>query len=488
MLPINMPQIVEFDDLVKFSIFITYFKYIFYFIWIVPIYRAAITFKSWKLNYKKYVQIPESSMRSTKTSFYKVAVLIPARNASRYIRSSILSAINQTVTPKTIYILDDASKDETLNVVANLVKELGGTLTEVNVGNEKSLLVYNLLTKSGKDIKIVVVSFKKHSGKPRMINSVLEDVAKEHDYMLILDSDTIIERKYIEKLAYFLSKNENVAGANGTILLWRPEGKGRLSWFFAKAFRNIASLYYLLTVRFSETVFNSVNSLNGSCAMYKVKPLIEVGGIPEDTYVEDTSMSWELQFMGYTVAYLPGAYSYTVDPSSLKRFLSKVYRITLGVQKLLVTRFKRLIAKRKRNLLLTSLYTSLGSLPFVFVIVNVFFTAFLAHFGIYTKGLSQYIFGSLQFTPISLIIAFIYKYPLSYLGISYLTGVLESLAIYMFLVSLYRNEPNIRRTMQNSKSTILIVPLILWSQALIALITIPGSLYHAITKKKVSKW
>lgn len=489
MFPTIFQQFIEPDELIKLSLTLTYVKYAFYVIWIIPIYRAFITFMNWKSHYAKLVQLPAQIMDSQLKSVPDVAVVIPARNASKYIRASILSAMNQTVTPKTIYVLDDASKDSTVEEVLKIVKETSGKIVAVGSDEKKSFLKYHLKLKSGKEIYLQIVSFKDHTGKPKMINSMLNEIAKEHDYMLVLDSDTIIERKYLEKIMKFFERDHTLAGANGTVLLWKPEGNGKMAWFFAKAFRNIASLYYLLTVRFSETVFKSVNSLNGSCALYKLKPLLEVGGFPEDTYVEDTSVSWELQLNGYSVFYLPGAYSYTVDPSSPRRFFSKVFRITLGVQKLLITRFKRLLKKGKKNLLMTSLYTSLGSLPFIFVIANAIVSTFLTYFGIYgSGGLSLYIANVLQYTPFYIIFAFVYKYPLSYLAISYATGVLESFAIYEFLERLYRNEHSIRIPLSNSKKTILMVPIILWVQAFIALVALPISLVHAVTKKRQSKW
>ncbi|MGC9187491.1 MAG: glycosyltransferase [Fervidicoccaceae archaeon] len=489
MFPVSPPQFIEPDDLLRISMVLTYVKYILYIIWVVPLYRGIKTFTSWRTHYAKLVQLPAQLEVSRSGEIPSVAVVIPARNASKYIRASILSAVNQSLIPKTIYVLDDASSDSTVQTVLKLIGEMNGTLISAGSNGMKEFLKYRVSLKSGRELYIEIISFKEHTGKPKMINHVLGEISREHEYMLVLDSDTVIEKKYIEKILSFIGGDKKVAGANGTVLLWKPEGEGRLSWFFAKAFRNISSLYYLLTVRFSETVFKSVNSLNGSCALYRVKPLLEVGGFPDDTYVEDTSISWELQLRGYSVLYLPGAFSYTVDPSSLRRFFSKVFRITVGVQKLLMTRVRRIIANGKKNLFMTSLYTSLGSLPFIFVIMNTIVSAFLTYFGVYgTGGISKYIVNSLQFTPFYIVFAFLYKYPLSYLAISYATGILESYAIYEFLERLYKNEHSIRIPLSAAKKTIVMVPLILWAQAFIALIALPVSFIHAITGKRASKW
>ncbi|MGC8556556.1 MAG: glycosyltransferase [Fervidicoccus sp.] len=484
--PSLITNYVDIQDLIQINMIILLIKYTFYTIWIVPAYRLAMTFKSWRKNFSFY-SVQELA-EEIKTIEGKISVLIPARNSENYIISSILSAFNQSVPPKSIYILNDNSTDNTIKKVMNFISQKNGKLKRVIYKDKYIFISYDVKRSDGIQVEINVVDFKEHMGKPSMINEVLPSLNDKVDYVLILDSDTIIERRYIEKMLVFLNRDSKLAGVNGTILLWKPEKEGRFSWFFAKAFRNLASLYYLLTLRFSETVFNSVNSLNGSCSIYKLKPLLEIGGIPTDTYVEDSSTSWHLQLLGYSVAYIPTAYSFTVDPSSPKRFFSKVLRITVGIQKLFLTRLPKLIKKKKYNLLLTSIYTSFGSLPFILMIANTINSIILASLGIYSSSILEKMYEIFQFTPISIILLAFLKYPIIYLILSYVTGVLEVVAAYYFLRIIYKDEKIIRNALDRSKSGLILVPLILWVQSFIALIAFPITVFQILAKKKLSKW
>ncbi|MCC6009467.1 MAG: glycosyltransferase family 2 protein [Fervidicoccaceae archaeon] len=478
-------QFIEVDDLVRISILLTYIKYLFYSIWVLPVYRAVMVFRSWRANYQRYSVV--QGLPRSESSSISVAVLIPARNSARFIAGSLLSVLNQSLAPRTIYILDDASTDKTAEIVLDIVRSKQGRLKSVEALNDRTVMRYEIVLKDERVVQLALVSFKTHVGKPRMINSVLREVASRHDYIVVLDSDTILEKDYVEKVVSFLVNNRDVAGASGTILLWRPEGRSKASWLFARGFRNIGSLSYQLLIRFTETVFGSVNSLSGCCSVFRAEKLVEVGGIPEDTYSDDMAIAWELQIRGYKVAYLPGAVSFTADPSSPRRLLAKMCRITLGMQKLFFTRFRRIIKKRKWNLMLTGLYTSFGSIPFVFVLMNIVLTMLLVHMGVYNEG-GSIAYSLFQFTPLSVILAFIYRYPVSYLAVSYVVGVAEGVALSLLLLRLYRDNQFVRAALRTSMKSVVFLPFTLWIQALVTLIVLPVSMYQVAVKKNVSKW
>ncbi|MGB9830515.1 MAG: hypothetical protein ACPLSP_00435, partial [Fervidicoccus fontis] len=148
----------------------------------------------------------------------------------------------------------------------------------------------------------------------------------------------------------------------------------------------------------------------------------------------------------------------------------------------------KLIKKKKYNLLLTSIYTSFGSLPFILMIANTINSIILASLGIYSSSILEKMYEIFQFTPISIILLAFLKYPIIYLILSYVTGVLEVVAAYYFLRIIYKDEKIIRNALDRSKSGLILVPLILWVQSFIALIAFPITVFQILAKKKLSKW
>jgi len=63
-----------------------------------------------------------------------VSILIPAYNASRWLRESVNSALAQTWSNKEIIIVDDGSKDDTLAVARSFEAENVKVLTQTNTG------------------------------------------------------------------------------------------------------------------------------------------------------------------------------------------------------------------------------------------------------------------------------------------------------------------------------------------------------------------
>lgn len=72
-----------------------------------------------------------------------VSIIMPAYNAARYIRHSVTSVLSQTFCDWRLYIVDDASTDDTANVVADindvrieyiLLNDNGGVANARNVG------------------------------------------------------------------------------------------------------------------------------------------------------------------------------------------------------------------------------------------------------------------------------------------------------------------------------------------------------------------
>ena len=101
----------------------------------------------------------------------KISIIIPVYNTEKYLRRCIESAINQTLKDIEIICIDDASTDNSLNIL-----------------NEYAT----------KDKRIKVIVFKKNNGVGRARNEALRIASGE--FIGFIDSDDFVDEKYFEEL------------------------------------------------------------------------------------------------------------------------------------------------------------------------------------------------------------------------------------------------------------------------------------------------
>jgi cellulose synthase/poly-beta-1,6-N-acetylglucosamine synthase-like glycosyltransferase len=71
---------------------------------------------------------------------------------------------------------------------------------------------------------------------------------------------------------------------------------------------------------------NGLIVLAGCAAAYKRKILMEVGGMPRDTIVEDMDLTWRLIEKGYKTILTKNAFAFTDEPENFKRYRSQLDR------------------------------------------------------------------------------------------------------------------------------------------------------------------
>lgn len=110
-----------------------------------------------------------------------VSVIMPAFNSEKSISGSILSVINQTIDNWELIVVDDASKDNTLAIVQNLLKS---------------------------DDRIRVLSLAKNSGVSNARNLGIKQTTGE--YVAFLDSDDLWHKDKLKKQTDFHTTNSSI--------------------------------------------------------------------------------------------------------------------------------------------------------------------------------------------------------------------------------------------------------------------------------------
>ena len=465
---ITVAQIAELFREIDFA------KYIFYSIWALPIFRVyrALTQKG-----SLKIWLREKSIEK---NYPEYTVLIPARNSMNFIGEVIKSVLNQDVKANEIVVIDDFSIDDTFGEAVRTVESLGARLEDIEINGDKVVKKTYTLNNT----RIMIESNLVHLGKARSLNHALKEVGGA-EYILVLDSDTIIEKSYIKKLLDVISNNFSAGAASGITLLWKPSSQSIIHRYIAKSFRESSFIIFALLVKTAETKMNALATLSGCSLLVRKKALIDAGGFPEKTFSEDAELTLRLNVKGYKLFFVPEAISYTIDPGDPIGLFKKFYRVTKGTFTSFFRVLPSMVLEKNWRTLVTALYNVFGGIPLALSILNLFATMILAIKGYLGSSSLLYLASLFQFTSISMILNLISKYPLILMLAAYFWGVIGAVLSLLFVAKLY--DKRLSRIALSALKYSFFVPIILWFQALIAIPAIIGALKDLLLRKN-AKW
>lgn len=121
-----------------------------------------------------------------------ISVIIACRNEEHTINDVLRSLENQTIKPQEVVIVDDASTDDTCEIIQEIIKKNDWILFRRDKNDERYVSIVNAL-------KIATTLLK-----------------KKFDYLMVLDADTILEPQYIEKIIskFYSNTSLGIAGGN----------------------------------------------------------------------------------------------------------------------------------------------------------------------------------------------------------------------------------------------------------------------------------
>lgn len=212
-------------------------------------------------------------------SYPKISVLIPAYNEEKVIRTTIESLLATDYPDKEIIVIDDGSKDKTLEITSHykdkikvIHKENGGKASALNAG---MLYATGLIT-------------------------------------VILDADTIIGHSALRYIAKSFS-SEDVAAVAGNIKI--RNRVNCLTWCQALEY-----LSGIQIMRRGLDYFGAITIVPGALGAFKKSKLEEVGAYHKDTLVEDFDATMKILRSGMVINGSNMATAYTQAPQKLCDF------------------------------------------------------------------------------------------------------------------------------------------------------------------------
>jgi cellulose synthase/poly-beta-1,6-N-acetylglucosamine synthase-like glycosyltransferase/peptidoglycan/xylan/chitin deacetylase (PgdA/CDA1 family)/spore germination protein YaaH len=227
----------------------------------------------------------------------KVAVLIPAYNEEKVIRRTIHAALNSSYRNLRVIVIDDGSKDATLEVARQ---------------------AFALEQQSGK----VLILTKPNAGKAEALNYGLEHVTNEELFVGI-DADTVIASDAIAYLVpHFLNLEVAAVAGNAKV------GNRVNLWTRWQA------LEYITSQNFERRALNTLGTVSvvpGAIGAWRISAVREVGHYHTDTVAEDADLTMALLRRGYRVEYEDRAVAYTEAPTNSNGLMRQRFRWSFGI-------------------------------------------------------------------------------------------------------------------------------------------------------------
>jgi len=227
----------------------------------------------------------------------KVAVLIPAYNEEKVIERTVRAALNSNYPNLRVIVIDDGSKDRTLEVARSAFKE-----------DEAS----------GR----VLILGKKNSGKAEALNYGIEHIG-DAELFVGIDADTIIAPDAISRLVpHFINPKVGAIAGNAKV------GNRVNLWTRWQALEYITSQNF---ERRALDVLGAVSVVPGAIGAWRVSAVRAAGAYQTDTVAEDADLTMALLRNGYRVEYEDMALAYTEAPTNANGLMRQRFRWSFGI-------------------------------------------------------------------------------------------------------------------------------------------------------------
>lgn len=226
----------------------------------------------------------------------KVAIVILSWNGSQMLRSFLPSVIKYAEDEATVFVADNGSEDDTLELLATSFSS------------------------------VKVISLDKNYGFAEGYNRALQEV--EAEYVVLLNSDVEVTEQWLAPLVSFMDAHPEVAACQPKIRSWRqPE-----SFEYAGAAGGFLDRYGYPFCR--GRIFNTVEAdqgqyddpmrvfwATGACLFIRLKDYRDTGGLDARffAHMEEIDLCWRFNARGREVWCVPASTVYHVGAATLKR-------------------------------------------------------------------------------------------------------------------------------------------------------------------------
>ena len=213
-----------------------------------------------------------------------VTILIPAYNEEKVISNTIESVMEIDYPRKEIIVIDDGSRDKTLQI-AQRFEEYGVKVLHKDNGGKASALNYGLTFSNG-------------------------------EIITVLDADTLAGRTSLKEIVKIFEYDKNVGAVAGNIKVRNK--KNWITWCQA--------LEYVAGIQISRRAFDlfgAITIVPGCLGSFRKSVLLESGSYDKETIVEDFDTTVKILKSGMLVRGTTKSIAYTEAPDTIRDFFEQ---------------------------------------------------------------------------------------------------------------------------------------------------------------------
>ena len=253
-----------------------------------------------------------------------VSLLVPAYNEAATIRTSVLSLLQLQYPDYEVVVINDGSKDETLEVLREaFALEAHPEPLRLGVPHQEILGIY----RSRRHANLRVID-KRNGGKADALNAGIN--AARHGLFCAVDADSILQRDSLLRVVQPFLEDERTVAAGGTVRI--ANGSRVQGGFLLEAgiprnllarFQIVEYLRAFLFGRLGWSPMNAVLIISGAFGLFDRDRVIAVGGYSSATVGEDMELVVRLhryhreKRLPYRIRYLPDPICWTEAPEDL---------------------------------------------------------------------------------------------------------------------------------------------------------------------------
>ncbi len=221
-----------------------------------------------------------------------VSVIVAAYNEEKVIERTIDSLLQNGYAAMEIIVVDDGSKDSTLEV---------------------------LRERFGSNPKISILT-QPNAGKSAALNNGIRHA--KYEVLIAVDADTLFRAGTIERLArHFVNPKIGAVSGNARV-------GNRRNWL--SRFQSIEYIYGFNLDRRALDYLNAITVVPGAVGAWRKQLVLDSGGFLHDTLAEDTDLTLAIRRLGYVIRYEEGAVAYTEAPEDTRSLLKQRFRWVFG--------------------------------------------------------------------------------------------------------------------------------------------------------------